>query len=121
MKFVIYSAFFYIVTFLYANSIPPGAFSITRIHYDGGGDWYADPSSIPNMLEYLKDHTNIAVNPLEKRAKIGDDKPIDQWLYKEAQQILDDYGNHPSFVMMAYGNEPSGDHHKEYLIDFIKL
>ena len=52
-------------------------------------------------------------------AKIGDDKPIDQWLYKEAQQILDDYGNHPSFVMMAYGNEPSGDHHKEYLIDFV--
>ena len=73
MKFVIYSAFFYISTFLYSESVPPGAFSITRIHYDGGGDWYADPSSLPNMLEYLKDHTNIAVNPLEKRAKIGDD------------------------------------------------
>ncbi len=73
MKFVIYSALFYISTFLYSESVPPGAFSITRIHYDGGGDWYADPSSLPNMLEYLKDHTNIAVNPLEKRAKIGDD------------------------------------------------
>ena len=73
MKLVIYSAFFYISTFLYSESVPPGAFSITRIHYDGGGDWYADPSSIPNMLEYLKDHTNIAVNPLEKRAEIGDD------------------------------------------------
>ena len=73
MKFVIYSTFFYISTFLYSESVSPGAFSITRIHYDGGGDWYADPSSLPNMLEYLKDHTNIAVNPLEKRAKIGDD------------------------------------------------
>ena len=73
MKLVIYSAFFYISTFLYSESIPPGAFSITRIHYDGGGDWYADPSSLPNMLKYLKDHTNIAVNPMEKRAKIGDD------------------------------------------------
>ena len=73
MKFVIYSVFFYISTFLYSESVPPGAFSITRIHYDGGGDWYADPSSLPNMLEYLKDHTNIAVNPLEKRAEIGDD------------------------------------------------
>ena len=73
MKFVIYSAFFYISTFLYSENVPPGAFSITRIHYDGGGDWYADPSSLPNMLEYLKDTTNIAVNPLEKRAKIGDD------------------------------------------------
>ena len=73
MKFVIYSAFFYISTLLYSENVPPGAFSITRIHYDGGGDWYADPSSLPNMLEYLKDHTNIAVNPLEKRAEIGDD------------------------------------------------
>lgn len=52
-------------------------------------------------------------------AKIGDGKPIDQWLYKEAQDILDAYGNHPSFVMMAYGNEPSGTNHKEYLIDFV--
>ena len=72
MKFFIYSAFFYISTFLYSESVPPGAFSITRIHYDGGGDWYADPSSLPNMLEYLNVHTNIAVNLLEKRAKIGD-------------------------------------------------
>ncbi|MCM5664063.1 sugar-binding domain-containing protein [Galbibacter mesophilus] len=52
-------------------------------------------------------------------AKIGDGKPIDTWLYKEAQHIIDTYGNHPSFVMMAYGNEPSGDHHKEYLVDFV--
>ena len=56
-----------------AENVPPGAFSITRIHYDGGGDWYADPSSIPNLLEHLTHHTNVAVNPLEKRAKIGDD------------------------------------------------
>ena len=73
MKFYIYSALFYMATLLYSESVPPGAFSITRIHYDGGGDWYADPSSLPNMLGYLNDHTNIAVNPLEKRAKIGDD------------------------------------------------
>ncbi|WP_417444504.1 sugar-binding domain-containing protein [Joostella sp.] len=52
-------------------------------------------------------------------AEIGDGAPIDKWLYKEAQNIIDTYGNHPSFVMMAYGNEPSGDHHKEYLIDFV--
>jgi len=72
MKSIIYFVLFLIVTFLYSENVLPGAFSITRIHYDGGGDWYADPSSLPNMLEYLGKHTNIAVNPLEKRAKIGD-------------------------------------------------
>lgn len=56
-----------------AENVLPGAFYITRIHYGGGGDWYADPSSLPNLLEHLKNHTNVAVNPKEKRAKIGDD------------------------------------------------
>ena len=73
MKIIIYFVLLLKGTFLYSENVLPGAFSITRIHYDGGGDWYADPSSLPNMLEYLSDHTNIAVNPFEKRAKIGDD------------------------------------------------
>ena len=51
----------------------PGAFSITRIHYGGGGDWYADPSSLPNLLNYVEKYTNITVNKMEQRAKIGDD------------------------------------------------
>ena len=72
MKIIIYFVLLLKGTFLYSENVSPGAFSITRIHYDGGGDWYADPSSLPNMLEYLSDHTNIAVNPIEKRAKIGD-------------------------------------------------
>ena len=50
-----------------------GAFCITRIQYDGGGDWYSDPSSIPNMLGYLNKNTNISVNLNEKRTKIGED------------------------------------------------
>lgn len=50
---------------------------------------------------------------------IGDGAPVDKWIFKEGEAILEAYGNHPSFVMMAYGNEPSGDHHKEYLTDFV--
>tara|TARA_R110002049_G_scaffold267422_1_gene443786 strand:+ start:16394 stop:19240 length:2847 start_codon:yes stop_codon:yes gene_type:complete len=52
-------------------------------------------------------------------ATIGDGKPIDKWLYKEAEDIINAYGNHPSFVMMAYGNEPSGNNHKDYLVKFV--
>ena len=39
---------------------------------------------------------------------IGNGKPIDQWLYDEADAILKAYGNHPSFMFFAYGNEPGG-------------
>ncbi|MBO4316448.1 MAG: beta-glucuronidase [Prevotella sp.] len=34
---------------------------------------------------------------------------IDQYLMDEGKAMLDQYGNHPSFVMMAAGNEPAGD------------
>jgi hypothetical protein len=50
---------------------------------------------------------------------IGDGKPIDQWLYQEAEHILEAYGNHPSFCMMAYGNEPAGKNQVEFLAEFI--
>ena len=48
-------------------------FTITRLQYDGGGDWYADPSSLPNLLEFISNNTNIKVNMVENRARIGDD------------------------------------------------
>ena len=34
---------------------------------------------------------------------------IDQYLLDESKRIIDEYGHHPSFVMMAAGNEPAGD------------
>ena len=73
MKFFIFSIILFFCAPLFSENIPSGAFSITRVHYGGGGDWYSDPGSLPNLLEYLGDHTNISVNLLEKRAKIGDD------------------------------------------------
>jgi len=46
---------------------------------------------------------------------IGDGKPVDKWIYEEADRILKAYGNHPSFILMLYGNEPGGDKHKQFL------
>ncbi|WP_397445020.1 glycoside hydrolase family 2 protein [Polaribacter sp. R77954] len=52
-------------------------------------------------------------------ANLGDGTPVDHWLYKEGEAIIDAYGNHPSFVLMTYGNEPSGKYHKEYLTKYV--
>ena len=41
--------------------------------------------------------------------KFGSDPKRDGWTQDEVQRILDAYGNHPSFVMMSMGNEPSGN------------
>lgn len=48
-------------------------FSIARIHYSGGGDWYSDPSSLPNLLNYLKLNTPISAHPNEVKIKLTDD------------------------------------------------
>ncbi|MHC4315997.1 MAG: discoidin domain-containing protein, partial [Planctomycetota bacterium] len=50
---------------------------------------------------------------------IGDGKPIDKFIYAEGDRILKAYGNHPSFCMLAYGNEPGGRNQKRFLGDLV--
>ncbi|MGE5797038.1 MAG: DUF4159 domain-containing protein [Ignavibacteria bacterium] len=40
-----------------------GAFKIARLKYNGGGDWYNDPSAEVNLLNFVHANTNIDVNP----------------------------------------------------------
>jgi hypothetical protein len=50
---------------------------------------------------------------------VGDGMPFDRWLYEESERIVRAYGNHPSFCMMSYGNEPSGKNQAEFLGKFV--
>lgn len=50
---------------------------------------------------------------------VGDGAYSDEWFYKESDRILKEYGNHPSFCMMAYGNEPNGANQAEFLSKLI--
>jgi hypothetical protein len=50
---------------------------------------------------------------------IGDGEPIDKFIYAEGDRILKEYGNHPSFCMLAYGNEPGGRNQKRFLGDLV--
>ena len=58
------------VILLMTNIILGQEFSIARINYGGGGDWYCDPSSIPNLLSYLTKHTSIKAAHDEYRIKL---------------------------------------------------
>ena len=40
---------------------PVASLTIGRLHYDGGGDWYANPSSLPNLLTALRERTTLPV------------------------------------------------------------
>lgn len=46
---------------------------IARLKYGGGGDWYSDPSSIPNWLKEFEKRTGIKTYPEEKIVSIMDE------------------------------------------------
>lgn len=50
---------------------------------------------------------------------IGDGLPLDKYIYEESERMVKAYGNHPSFVMMTYGNEPGGKNQTQYLVGFV--
>ena len=59
-----------IIISLFSN-LSSADFNITRLKYAGGGDWYSDPSSIPNLLEFIENETGIKTSKNEIRASIG--------------------------------------------------
>lgn len=70
--------YFLVLTFLVAVPVFSQATSaglvIGRLKYSGGGDWYNDPSCIPNLLAFIKSTTNIQTGPDEKRIQIMDEE-----------------------------------------------
>lgn len=63
---------YYTIGLLLLNILFSQNFNIARIQYEGGGDWYSDPSSLPNLLEYLRTNTPMKKAGKEIRIKLTD-------------------------------------------------
>ena len=50
---------------------------------------------------------------------IGDGRDLDRFIWEESERIVREFGNHPSFCMMMYGNEPTGAGSHAYLTNFV--
>lgn len=48
-------------------------FTIARLKYGGGGDWYANPSSLPNLVKAVRERTSIAICDSVAVVEITDD------------------------------------------------
>jgi len=46
--------------------------TIGRLQYDGGGDWYANPSSLPNLLGAIRQRTDLVVSERERAVRLTD-------------------------------------------------
>ncbi len=51
-------------------SAPPASspvLTIAQLQYDGGGDWYANPSGVPNLLQAIRERTGL---PIESTGRV---------------------------------------------------
>lgn len=48
------------------------ALEVGRLHYEGGGDWYANPSSLPNLIAAIRERTALTVAPRERVVRLTD-------------------------------------------------
>ncbi len=82
-----------------ATSLP----TITRVHYEGGGDWYANPTSLDNLLAEISARTGLSV--AEEPGEIHLSHP--------------DLADHPYLYMTGHGNfslsEPEAESLRAYL------
>jgi hypothetical protein len=51
---------------------PPAAFTIARLKFGGGGDWYNGPTEIPNLLAFIRTHTPIHTTDQEAHVELTD-------------------------------------------------
>lgn len=49
------------------------AFTIGRLKYDGGGDWYSDPESLPELLSFVRQQTLLDIAPREEVVELTSD------------------------------------------------
>lgn len=80
-----------------------GGLSLARLKYGGGGDWYSNPTSLPNLLEALQDRIGLSFPEEESVVE-----PSDPALF-----------NYPIVFMNGHGTvrftETELDHLRQYL------
>jgi len=81
MKKILLIALIFIYIALPLSNKLHSEFNITRIKYSGGGDWYGDPSSLPNLLKFVEENTQIKTANNEIKSKINDSKFFDNSYY----------------------------------------
>jgi hypothetical protein len=91
------------LTLLAGSASPPDTLTITRLRYDGGGDWYGNPSSLPNLLAAIRDRTNIPVSTREQTVGLLDPGLAD----------------HPYLYMTGHGNVAWSPAEREALREYL--
>ncbi|SDL04289.1 protein of unknown function [Catalinimonas alkaloidigena] len=47
------------------------SFTIAKLKYNGGGDWYANPTALPNLIEFCNRTLGMNIAPEEEEVEVG--------------------------------------------------
>jgi hypothetical protein len=67
---------------------PPADLTLARLKYGGGGDWYSNPTSLPNLARSISEHTTLTV---------ATDQAI-------VEPLSEELGAYPVVYMNGHGN-----------------
>lgn len=81
----------------------PPALRFALLKYNGGGDWYANPTALPNLAEFCNDQLNTQINPDYATVEVG------------SVELF----NHPFVHMTGHGNVVFSDVEAENLRNYL--
>jgi hypothetical protein len=97
------TAFALAILFTTTTSFSPPSFRIALLKYSGGGDWYANPTSLPNLVKFA--NRNMLTNISEDIATVDVGSP--------------DLMNYPFVHMTGHGNVIFSDQEIQNLRNYL--
>ncbi len=62
---------FVVLAFLAEGTMAQSSFKIAKLKYGGGGDWYANKTSLPNLIKFCNTQLKMNIYPDEDIVEVG--------------------------------------------------
>ncbi len=95
--------FLFVILFISLTSFNTPSFQIALLKYNGGGDWYANPTSLTNLIKFCNDNIGTNINPEYATVDVG------------SSEIF----NYPFLHMTGHGNVVFSDREMENLRTYL--
>lgn len=66
-----YSAILVLISIAFLSSLAQGTYQIALLKYNGGGDWYANPTSLTNLIDFCNKNLNTNINSEYATVDVG--------------------------------------------------
>lgn len=95
--------FIFVFALGFLDASGQGELKIAKLKYNGGGDWYANKTALPNLIAFCNENLNTRIAPVEDAVEVGSQ---DLFLY-------------PYVYMTGHGNVAFSDQEAQNLRTYL--